>query len=87
MTIMPLLLRSYTFGVVPQFEQRKLYAVWKPVIDALERRTGLVFNLVTTLKIQDFEKEFLNGNFDFVYMNPYFMIVGNMSIEICPACA
>lgn len=67
---------SYVFGVVPQFEQRKLYAIWQPVILELEKRTGLTFKLVTTLKIQDFEKEFLHGNFDFVYMNPYFILTG-----------
>jgi phosphonate transport system substrate-binding protein len=63
--------KKYVFGVVPQFEQRKLFAIWKPIIDDLERRTGLSFDLVTTLKIQDFEKEFIHGDFDFVYMNPY----------------
>lgn len=65
---------SYTFGVVPQFEQRKLYAIWKPIIDDLEKRTGLKFNLVTTLKIQDFEKAFGRGEFDFVYVNPYHVV-------------
>jgi phosphonate transport system substrate-binding protein len=64
----------YTFGVVPQFEQRKLYSIWKPIIDELQRRTGLDFTLVTTLKIQDFEKEFSRGGFDFVYMNPYYVL-------------
>lgn len=49
---------SYTFGVVPQFEQRKLHAIWDPIIEELEKRTGLKFKLLTTLKIQDFEKEF-----------------------------
>lgn len=67
---------SYVFGVVPQYEQRKLYAMWQPVILELEKRTGLTFKLVTTLKIQDFEKEFSHCNFDFVYMNPYFMLPG-----------
>jgi phosphonate transport system substrate-binding protein len=66
--------KTYTFGVVPQFEQRKLYAIWKPVIDDLEKRTGLKFNLVTTLKIQDFEKAFSRGEFDFVYVNPYHVV-------------
>jgi phosphonate transport system substrate-binding protein len=61
----------YTFGVVPQFEQRKLHAIWKPIINELEKRTGLSFKLVTTLKIQDFEKEFVAGRFDFAYINPY----------------
>lgn len=67
----------FTFGVVPQFEQRKLYAAWKPIIEELETRTGLAFKLVTTLKIPDFEREYMNGGFDFVYMNPYYLDMGN----------
>jgi phosphonate transport system substrate-binding protein len=65
---------TYSISVVPQFEQRKLYATWKPIVDDLERRTGLHFNLVTTLKIQDFEKAFARGEFDFVYVNPYHVV-------------
>ena len=64
----------YTFGVVPQFEQRKLYAIWSPIIAELSRRTGLSFKLVTTLTIENFEKEFVSGGFDFVYMNPYHVL-------------
>jgi phosphonate transport system substrate-binding protein len=61
----------YTFGVTPQFPQRQLYAIWNPVITELSRRTGLKFKLVTTLTIENFEKEFGMGAFDFVYVNPY----------------
>ncbi len=75
---------EYTFAVVPQFEQRKLYAIWKPIIGELERRTGLTFKLVTTLKIQDFEREFLKGFFDFVYMNPYHIVKGYPSPGYIP---
>lgn len=67
--------KAYTFGVVPQFEQHKLYAIWKPIIDDLEKRTGLTFNLVTTLKIQDFERAISHGEFDFAYINPYHMLL------------
>ncbi len=66
--------KIYRFGVVPQFEQRKLYAIWKPIVDDLSRRTGLTFELVTTLKIQDFENAFMRGDFDFVYVNPYHLV-------------
>jgi phosphonate transport system substrate-binding protein len=66
--------KTYSFGVVPQFEQRKLYAIWKPIIEDLQKRTGLQFNLVTTLKIQDFEIALKRGEFDFVYVNPYHVI-------------
>lgn len=65
---------TYTFAVVPQFEQRKLHAVWKPVIDELSRRTGLELKLVATLTVPEFERELTNGSFDFVYANPYHIL-------------
>lgn len=64
----------YTFGVVPQLQQRKLFRTWRPILDELQRRTGLKFRLVGTPKIPTFEKQFLSGDFDFAYMNPYHVI-------------
>ena len=62
---------EYSFGPVPQFEQRKLHAIWKPILEWLEQRVGVRFNLVSTLAIQDFNAAFAEGQFDFVYINPY----------------
>jgi phosphonate transport system substrate-binding protein len=64
----------YSFGVVPQFEQRKLHAIWKPILDELGRRTGLHFKLASTLTIRDFHKSYRSGQFDFVYVNPYTLV-------------
>jgi len=75
---------GYIFGVVPQFEQRKLHSIWKPITDELQRRTGLKFKLVTTLKIPDFEREFLAAGFDFVYMNPYYMVEASSRGDYLP---
>jgi phosphonate transport system substrate-binding protein len=77
----------YTFGVVPQFEQRKLHAIWKPIIEELEKRTGLSFRLVSTLQIQDFEKGFVAGSFDFAYMNPYHLAKSARSAGYIPLVA
>src|SRR5512139_3708207 len=68
--------REYSFGITPQFQHRKLYAIWKPIIDELEKRTGLSFKLVTTLKINEFEKEYMAEKLDFVYVNPYLIVGG-----------
>ncbi|MBU1777568.1 MAG: phosphate/phosphite/phosphonate ABC transporter substrate-binding protein [Gammaproteobacteria bacterium] len=65
---------DYTFAVVPQFEQRKLFGIWKPVIDELNRRTGLHLKLVTTLTVSQFEREISKGSFDFIYANPYYVL-------------
>lgn len=62
---------TYTFAVTPQFEQRKLFSIWKPIVDELEARTGLHFQLVAGYSIPGFERELEKGAFDFIYANPY----------------
>lgn len=66
--------QTYTFAVVPQFEQRKLFAIWKPVVDELEKRTGISLKLVATLTVPEYEREIAKGSFDFVYANPYHIL-------------
>jgi phosphonate transport system substrate-binding protein len=66
--------KTYTIGVVPQFEQRKLYAIWKPIVEELQKRTGLTFSLNSTLTIEAFEKAIERGEFDFMYTNPYHIV-------------
>lgn len=61
----------YSFGVVPQFEPRKLASIWVPILKELEARTGLKFKMVGSPKIPEFEVSFQAGEFDFAYMNPY----------------
>lgn len=62
---------TYTFAVVPQFEQRKLFSIWKPIVDELAQRSGLSLKLVATLTVPEFEHGIAQGAFDFVYANPY----------------
>jgi phosphonate transport system substrate-binding protein len=79
--------RTYSFGIVPQFEQRKLFGIWYPIINEIEKRTGLSFNLVSTLTIADFEKEFARGDFDFVFTNPYHSAIACASQGYLPLVA
>lgn len=61
----------YTFSVAPQFERRKLFGIWQPIIDELQRRTGLRFELVTSLSVGEYDSDAKNGRYDFIYVNPY----------------
>lgn len=63
--------KSYTIGVVPQFEQRKLFKIWQPILNELEERTGFSLHLIGSPKIPVFEQKFMAGEYDFAYMNPY----------------
>jgi len=61
----------YSFSVAPQFERRQLFSIWQPIVDELQRRTGLHFDLVTSLSVGDYDKDVKAGTYDFVYVNPY----------------
>ena len=63
--------KTYTVGVVPQFEAHKLFTIWRPLLDDLEKHTKLKFQLVGSPNIEEFEEKLLNGEFDFAYINPY----------------
>lgn len=76
--------RAYTFGVVPQFEPRKLSAIWAPILAELEKRTGLKFEMIGSSRIPEFEAEFMAGHYDFAYMNPYHAVVANRSAKYQP---
>jgi phosphonate transport system substrate-binding protein len=65
---------TYTFAVTPQFEQRKLFAIWMPIMDEVQKRTGLSLKLTSMTTVPEFEKELAKSTFDFVYCNPYSII-------------
>jgi phosphonate transport system substrate-binding protein len=70
----PAAAETYTFGVVPQFEQRKLFATWKPIVDEVARLSGLELRLATPLTIAEYERNLAAGTYDFVYVNPYHIV-------------
>ncbi len=62
---------TYSFGVIPQFESRKLASIWLPVLKELSRRTGHNIVMAGSLNIPNFQAAINLGKFDFAYMNPY----------------
>lgn len=68
---------TYSIAVVPQFDLRRIEAVWRPIIDRLQFDTGFRFRLVTEATIPAFEKGLHAGDYDFAYMNPYHYVVAH----------
>ena len=66
---------EYTVGVVPQFEARRLHAAWQPLLDALAARTGHSFKILGNASIPEFEQSYQNGEFDFIYSNPWHALI------------
>ncbi|MDB9744118.1 phosphate/phosphite/phosphonate ABC transporter substrate-binding protein [Fibrobacterales bacterium] len=76
--------RVYTIGVVPQFEARILASNWKDISDYLNKKTGLRFEFKGSPDIQQFERSFMKGEYDLVYMNPYHFIIGEKAQGYIP---
>lgn len=67
--------QAYKIGVVPQYEVRRLRQIWQPILNHLETQTGEKLELKGSPTIPMFESEFMDGEFDFVYMNPYHLVM------------
>lgn len=76
--------QTYTFSITPQFEQRKLFAIWTPIVAEVEKRTGLSLKLTSMMSVPEFEKELAKSTFDFVYCNPYSIIKSTPSPGYIP---
>jgi phosphonate transport system substrate-binding protein len=69
----------YTFGVVPQFDARRIQQIWQPILDQIYQTTNIKLTLKGAPSIPKFEHALMRGNYDFAYMNPYHLIKANAS--------
>ncbi|MBU0587727.1 MAG: phosphate/phosphite/phosphonate ABC transporter substrate-binding protein [Gammaproteobacteria bacterium] len=64
-------------AIVPQFTAVEIYKSWAPLATLLEQRCKIRIELAVANSIAAFEQEFLKGNADLVYLNPYHMVMAN----------
>lgn len=76
--------RRYSLSVVPQFPPVELHRSWSPVVERLQRETGLRFELRILAGIPAFEEDFLQGRSDFAYMNPYHAVMARRAQGYIP---
>lgn len=67
-------LRRWRMAVVPQLTPVEIVHAWAPIIQALSE-AGVACELLTYPDIAKFEVEFMRGLADFVYLNPYHMVM------------
>ena len=66
---------TYTVAVVPQFPSLEIHRAWAPLLARLSAATGDDYRLMQFTSIPQFEDAFLGGSPDFVYLNPYHMLM------------
>ena len=67
----------YTISVVPQLPQLVLHDDWQPMLEYLNDKLGVEFELSLQDSIPLFEIDFLDANPDFVFLNPYHEVMAH----------
>lgn len=75
---------TWTVGVVPQFPAPEIHAAWTPALERLAAQTGQGFRLVPYANIPQFEAAFRAGTPDFVFLNPYHMVMARQAQHYQP---
>lgn len=74
----------YSLSVVPQLPRLVLHDDWQPLLEYLNDKTGAEFVLSLQDSIPLFELDFLEGNPDFVFLNPYHAVMAHKAHDYEP---
>ena len=74
----------WSLAVVPQFPLVEIHRDWNPLLERLERDSGIRLELKSAATIPKFEAEVLAGQADFAYMNPYHQVMANRAQGYLP---
>jgi len=75
---------AYIVGIAPQFTIRKIQSIWRPILNQVELLSGIHLTLRGSDTITKFESEYMAGNFDFAYTNPYRMMLAGKTQGYTP---
>jgi len=79
--------KVYTFDVVPQLTAAKIYTTWSPLLQRVGHDAGLCFELRVSATIPEFEQKLLKGEPEFVFLNPYHVVLANQKKNYQPLLA
>jgi len=79
--------KVYRFDVVPQFPAAKIYTTWSPLLQRVGQQAGLCFELRVSATIPEFEQQFLKGEPEFVFLNPYHAVLAYQKKKYQPLLA
>jgi phosphonate transport system substrate-binding protein len=75
---------TWSLAVVPQFPLAEIHRDWTPLLERLERDSGIRLELKSPATIPKFEAEVLAGTPDFTYLNPYHQVMAHRAHGYLP---
>lgn len=76
-----------SISIVPQLPPIELFKRWAPLLKAVTEQTGLCFSLSVQRNIPEFESQFLRGEPDLVFLNPYHQVMAHKAQGYAPLLA
>ena len=73
----PALAETLSFGIPPQQSPVEIVKRWTPILQYLEKKTGLVLELKTAKDIPTYQQQIMDGLYDIAYMNPASYVAAN----------
>lgn len=69
---------TLSFGIPPQQSPTEVVKRWTPVLQYLEKKTGVLLELKTAKDIATYQQQILEGGlYDIAYVNPYTYVLAN----------
>lgn len=66
---------TYSVAIVPQFSPQQILAEWQPILKRVGDEAGVTLEMRFPSSIPAFETAFLHGDPDFIFGNPYHMVM------------
>lgn len=73
----PAFAETLSFGIPPQQSPTEVVKRWTPVLQYLEKKTGLVLELKTAKDIATYQQQIMEGFYDIAYVNPNTYVAAN----------
>ena len=75
---------AFSLGIIPQQSGKKIRALWKPLVEYIQRQTNYPTNISGSPNIPIFENRLFTGKFDMAYVNPRLFLEANKHVGYKP---
>jgi len=74
----------YKLAIVPQYTPLFIFRNWRPLVEEVQKETGIRLDIITYKNFNQFLKALEKGEPDFSYMSPYHLMMARRQQEYTP---
>jgi len=74
----------YKLAIVPQYTPLFIFRNWRPLVEKIEKDTGIRLEIITYKNFDQFMKALQKGEPDFSYLSPYHLVLARKQQDYAP---